>query len=310
MNSSSKPLKGKRIGLFGKGGCGKSTVTILLAKALRVLGYDVCILDADSTNVGMHLALGINHAPTPLLNYFGGMVFSGGDVTCPVDDPTPLVEGKITLNDLPKSYVALSREGITFLSAGKIGDKGPGAGCDGPISKIARDFCINGDKSDCVMLVDFKAGFEDSARGSITRLDCAVVVVDPTTAAVQMAVNMCDMVARINAGELPATAHLESPELVAMANDLFLHAKIRDVYVVLNRIQDEGMEAYLHSVLEEEGIAPIGIIHEQTSISQSWMLGAPLEALTAQQEMLEIVARLEVAAGAYSVRPESTLETP
>ena len=306
MKSSNKPLKGKRIGLFGKGGCGKSMITILLAKALRVLGYDVCILDADSTNIGMHWALGISHAPTPLLDYFGGMVFSGGDVTCQVDDPTPLANGEISLNDLPKSYVALSREGIIFLSAGKIGDKGPGAGCDGPISKIARDFRIGGDKRDCVTLVDFKAGFEDSARGAITRLDCAVVVVDPTTAAVQMAANLCDMVARINAGELPATAHLESPELVSLANDLFRHAKIRDVYVVLNRIRDEETEAYLRTALEEE--QPIGVIHEQASISRSWMLGAPLEALTAQQEMLEIVTRLEAAAGEYSVREEPSTE--
>jgi CO dehydrogenase maturation factor len=293
MYSSSKPLNGKRIGLFGKGGCGKSTITILLAKTLRQLGYDVCILDADSTNVGMHLALGISHAPSPLLEYFGGMVFSGGRVTCPVDDPTPLLQAEIALDDLPETYVASSQEGITFLSAGKIGDKGPGAGCDGPISKIARDFRIDGDERDCVTLVDFKAGFEDSARGAITRLDWAVVVVDPTTAALQMAVNMRDLVARINAGELPATAHLESPELVAMANDLFQHAKLCNVYVLLNRVRGESMEAHLRAALEEEGITPIGIIHEQASITQALMVGSPLEVPLAQQEMLEIVARME-----------------
>ncbi|MFN2125870.1 MAG: P-loop NTPase, partial [Candidatus Promineifilaceae bacterium] len=67
-------LKGQRIGIFGKGGSGKSTVTVFLAKALRKAGYEVCVLDADSSNIGLSKALGIEPPPIPLLDYFGGMV--------------------------------------------------------------------------------------------------------------------------------------------------------------------------------------------------------------------------------------------
>ena len=199
---------GKRIGLFGKGGSGKSTVTVLLAKALKKSGYEVCVLDADSTNIGLAQALGIEHAPAPLLDYFGGMVFSGGAVTCPVDDPTPLAGADITIEELPSYYYGRSPEGIRFFVAGKMGDKGPGAGCDGPIAKIARDFSPHFDGQQPVTLVDFKAGFEDSARGNIVSLDWIIVVVDPTTAAVQMAINMKEMVDQLKAGGQPATAHL------------------------------------------------------------------------------------------------------
>ena len=94
-------LKGQRIGIFGKGGSGKSTVAVLLAKALREVGYEVCVLDADSTNIGLSNALGIESPPAPLLEYFGGMVFSGGAVTCPVDDPAPLADADIDIEDLP-----------------------------------------------------------------------------------------------------------------------------------------------------------------------------------------------------------------
>jgi MinD-like ATPase involved in chromosome partitioning or flagellar assembly len=51
--SRGRPLSGLRIGVFGKGGAGKSTVAVLLARALRARGYSVLVLDADSTNVGL-----------------------------------------------------------------------------------------------------------------------------------------------------------------------------------------------------------------------------------------------------------------
>src|SRR3972149_3581220 len=80
--TSHKPLSGLRIGVFGKGGAGKSTVTVLLAQALRARGHPVLVVDADSTNVGLAGALGIQREPEPLLQYFGGAVFSGGRGTC------------------------------------------------------------------------------------------------------------------------------------------------------------------------------------------------------------------------------------
>ena len=53
MEGSRKALGGKRIGLFGRGGAEKSTVVVLFAKVLRGYGYEVCVLDADSTNLGL-----------------------------------------------------------------------------------------------------------------------------------------------------------------------------------------------------------------------------------------------------------------
>ena len=300
MAENTKALTGKRIGVFGKGGSGKSTAVVLLAKALGDRGYPVCVLDADSTNVGLHQALGLDESPESLMNYFGGTVFGGGTVTCPVDDPTPLAGAEISLDRLPGRYYVQTQGGVVFLTAGKIGDQGPGAGCDGPISKIARDFRIVAEGERPVTLVDFKAGFEDSARGVITSLDWAIVIVDPTSASIQMAANMRDMVDQIRAGMLPATAHLESPDLVAIANRVFKEARIKGVFFVLSQVDDEATKGYLREKLEEKGIRPIGIIHRDPSICLSWLKGLPLDVTETKGDLERIAGELEAAEEAYS----------
>jgi len=297
MAMKMKALAGKRIGIFGKGGSGKSTAVILLARALRDAGYSVCLLDADSTNIGLPQALGLEKSPVSLIDYFGGMVFAGGLVSCPVDDPTPLAGAEISLDSLTDEYYG-HHDGIFLFVAGKIGDQGPGAGCDGPIAKIARDFRVQSDSDPIVTLVDFKAGFEDSARGVITSLDWAIVVVDPTNPAVELAVYMKRMVDRIKAGELPATKHLKSPELVELANRTFREAKIKDALFVLSKIPNRRTEKYLRKRLAERGLKPSGIIHEDPAIAVSWLRGTPLEVRKRKEDVERIIAQLEVAASA------------
>jgi CO dehydrogenase nickel-insertion accessory protein CooC1 len=299
-------LVGKRIGVFGKGGAGKSTVVVLLARALRDRGYEVCVLDADSTNVGLHQALGLDRAPVPLMEYFGGTVFSGGAVTCPVDDPAPLSGASISLDGLPEEYRAQSPEGVSLLAAGKIGGQGPGAGCDGPVSKIARDLRIGGNGQRLVTLIDFKAGLEDSARGVVVSLDWVVVVVDPTNAGLQMAVDMRDMVNQIQSGALPATHHLAEPRLVEMAERLYRETRIGGVLFVLNKVGDEETQSYLRRRLEENGIDPIGTVHRDASIAMAWLTGTSLEGTDAETEALLIAEKLEAAeeARAYITSPQ------
>ncbi|MCK4801257.1 MAG: P-loop NTPase, partial [Anaerolineales bacterium] len=249
-----KSLPGSRIGVLGKGGAGKSTLVAILAQALHRRGYDVCVIDADSTNFGLPQSLGMDSPPKTLLDLYGGMVFSGGVVTCPVDDPTPLADPEITMDELSRQYYAQNDAGIILMTAGKIGNHGPGAGCDGPIAKIARDLIVHNGNGELFTLIDFKAGFEDSARGVLTNLDWAIVVIDPTIASVEIASDMRAMIDQIKADVLPATAHLESPELVAVANKLYTDAKIKDVFFVMNKIPDKETEKYLREKLAQKDI--------------------------------------------------------
>jgi CO dehydrogenase maturation factor len=298
MTKINPNLAGKRIGIFGKGGSGKSTFVVLLAKVLRKRGYEVCVLDADSTNLGLPQALGITDPPRTLLEYFGGMVFSGGNVTCPVDDPTILEDAEISISKLPKEYYARNEDGILLLSAGKIGTQGPGAGCDGPIAKIARDVVIVTDDQP-ITLIDFKAGFEDSARGVMTNLDWGIVVVDPTIASVEIAANLREMVVLIQQDTLPATMHLESPEMVALANRIFTDASIEAVFVVLNKIPTLEVERYLRDKLADHCLEPIGVIFEDKLIPLRWLKGQPVDAESALRDMQIVVQKLEEFADGY-----------
>jgi CO dehydrogenase maturation factor len=293
INRTEMLLKGKRIGVFGKGGAGKSTITVLLARALREREYSVCVMDADSTNMGLSQAFDIPRTPRSLIDHFGGMVFSGGRVTCPVDDPIPLAGAEIELESLQSEYYAKSPDGIVLFVAGKIGDQGPGAGCDGPVAKVARDFRIYVQGEAPVTLVDFKAGFEDTARGVLTGLDSAIIVVDPTVASVELAANMKRMVEQIRADVLPATAHLEDPVLIAWANRFFVEASIENVWYVLNRIQNAEEEGYLRQRLAEKGIEPISVIYQSPSISLSWLKGMSIRSDDAQNQIRGLLDKLE-----------------
>lgn len=291
------PLDGMRIGIFGKGGAGKSTATVLLARALRRSGYQVCVLDADSTNVGLHRALGVTQAPLPLLDYFGGMVFSGGAVTCPVDDPTPLPGANVVLEALPEAYRAEAEPGLSLLIAGKMVDLGAGAGCDGPISKIVRDLTLHTAAGPLVVLADFKAGFEDSARGIGTGLDWAVVVVDPTLASLELASGMRTMADRMRDGVVPATRHLQRDDLIAVAHQNFAQARLRDAIFLLNQVPDEEAESYLRERLEERGIQALGAIRRDPAIARAWLEGEPLGAPRADRVADRVVRMLERTVG-------------
>jgi CO dehydrogenase maturation factor len=302
VDADAFPLAGKRIGILGKGGAGKSTVTVLLARELARRGYKVCLLDADSTNVGLHRALGSEEAPAPLIEYFGGMVFSGGLVTCPVDDPTPLPAAQISLEDLPSPYLTTPMNGICLLSGGKLGDMGPGGGCDGPIAKIARDLVVSSLDGEMVMLVDLKAGMEDSARGVLTNLDLAIVVVDPTVASVRIAADLREMVRQIRDGVPPATRHLEDPALARLAIRLFREARVKDVLAILNRVPDTNTEVRLAGkVFEAAGLKPIGTLREDPTIGFAWLEGSRVLSHENQGRVRTIVDRIEDACSAETL---------
>lgn len=299
MNPGNKPLAGQRIGLFGRGGSGKSTCTVFLARALAEAGYAVCVLDADSTNEGLPQALGADRPPKSLLDWLGGTVFSGGAVTCPVDDPAQLAGAHVNLHQLPREFVGQMPDGSLVFAAGKMGPLGPGAGCDGPMTKIARDFALETEGLQPVMLLDFKAGVEDASRGVVTSLDWVVVVIDPSYAGVQAAVTLQGMLQEMHDGHPPATRHLHAPKLVRLTEEAYRTARTKGAVYVLNKVSDPETEYLLWQQLLPAGLHAVASIPDDPQVRQAWLEGSRLESAAAQAEAAKVVRALEEERGSF-----------
>jgi CO dehydrogenase nickel-insertion accessory protein CooC1 len=69
--------------------------------------------------------------------------------------------------------------------------------------------------------------------------------------------------------------------------------------VVLNKIKDKETESYITTKLAEQGIKPIGIIHEDPSIAMSWLKGISLNSAKTRGDTERIIEKLEAVEKAY-----------
>lgn len=292
MEGTEAVLDGKRICFVGRGGAGKSTCLVLMAELLSAGGHDVCVLDADSTNLGLHTVLGMSRAPEPMIGYYGGMIFQGGAVGCLVDDPSLLTDPEIDLDRLPASYQVTNDRGITLLQTGKLADFGVGAGCDGPMIKVARDIRIHRGNRPTVLLVDFKAGLEDTSRGALIGMDAIVVVCDPSAAAIQSALTLQRLFTAKQEGDQPATGHLETPGMADLMVRLYSQWHPRPFYLILNKVSDEATRAYIQTQLEAAGLDLTAVVPQSNFILEAWLREKGLGASIAEY-LRPLMNRLE-----------------
>ncbi|MFN2198237.1 MAG: adenylyl-sulfate kinase [Anaerolineales bacterium] len=267
---SSKPLRGKRILVCGKGGSGKSTLVAVMAAILQRKAYEVMVLDGDASNpeglVRLLFGLGVEGEPKPLIEYFGGI----NVVTCPVDDPSPLTrindsrpipENRIKFSQEITSEYYLRKGNTTLLQAGKIASYGQG--CDGPVEKVVRDFMVEGD---AVNLIDMKAGIEHFGRKIPDRMDVILGVLDYT---------------------------LESVSIAKRMAGFCQEAGISDFWLILNKIGSEEVKSMLMDKLMNLRDKVIGSISYDQELIKAGLSGDALGECKALIEVERIVERLE-----------------
>ena len=255
----------QKIAICGKGGCGKSVTTRLLADGLSVRGYRVLVVDADESNTGLPRMLGFDKAPKSLLDFFGGKEKVESELSQLIsagaqEESIQLLKTGISTKTLPPEYM-VERNGIRLVEVGKILMSLEGCGC--PMGIVSRSFLnILQLEPDEVALVDLEAGVEHFGRGVETGVDSVLVIVDPSIDSVQLADRISDMSEQI---------------------------QIADVWVVLNKIPSQNVADRLIDKLSESGVKVIGTIPQNDEIFESCLDGRPIQGRVAAKEVDKIL---------------------
>ena len=183
-----------RILICGKGGCGKSTLSVMLARAFDEKGYRVILVDADESNFGIPHLIGVE-PPMDLMESFGGKKAFKQKLNAPFPaDGEGVFVKQQPLDALPPECVSRSN-GIRVVSIGKIHHFGEGCAC--PMGMLSKRFLSSlATEPDEVVLVDTEAGVEHFGRGVIAEGDVILVVVDPTAESLKLAGKIRDMAER------------------------------------------------------------------------------------------------------------------
>ncbi len=254
-----------KVMICGRGGSGKSTLVALLAKELGEK-EKVLVMDADESNLGLGIMLGLEPPAKTLLDYLGGkpaireklmaMLKSEGS------EQVSLFTEKLAVDNLPPECVH-SGGAVAWLRVGKIEHCMEGCACS--MGAVARAFLKELAIAEHQwVLIDTEAGVEHFGRGVLEGVDTVLMVVDPSFEAVLLAE--------------------KAKKMAREARKLFL--------VVLNKV-DEKTEPVLREHLMARGIEVAGVLPYSPAITQANLVGNPLEAGALQEQVKKIVARLE-----------------
>ncbi len=187
-----------KITVCGKGGCGKSTVTTLLAKELARMGKKVLVVDSDESNFGLHRQLGVE-LPRDFTEYFGGkdkafktMMTSG------ILDSMKLsafakkfFSEDFTMADIPEEYYS-EKGGVKLMSSGKIHKANDGCACT--MNSILEQFVAHLTLAeDEIALLDMEAGVEHFGRGTDNSVDGILMIVDPSFESLRLSAKIADL---------------------------------------------------------------------------------------------------------------------
>jgi len=173
----------RKLGVVGKGGVGKTTVSALLARGYADRGRTVVAIDTDS-NPNLGLSLGLSLAETEAVPVLprATVVGSGGGVAA---------------EDLLATHGRPTPAGPTLLSAIKVAEAGAGCTCSGhaTVRSLLGDALADVD----LALVDMEAGLEHLSRsgGTLAHADLLLVVCEPTRKSVLTAARTAALAAEL-----------------------------------------------------------------------------------------------------------------
>lgn len=245
--------------LCGKGGCGKSTTTVLLAKELARNGKRVLVVDSDESNFGLHMQLGMP-LPRDFIEAVGGREVITGKLMAAMESQQmpQFFDAPWTISDIPAGYYE-EKDGVTLIAAGKIDEAGEGCACamGNVVAALLANLQLT--ENDYV-LVDMEAGVEHFGRGVDNFADGILMVADTSFESLRLSQKILDMGQSIR----------------------------KPVWFVLNKVTDESKQIMQESIADPNKVA--GILFADSALAAAGLKGDELT--EARSDVEELAAFL------------------
>jgi CO dehydrogenase maturation factor len=225
--------KGLRIAISGKGGVGKTTLTVLLAKLFTDEGNSVIVIDADSSP-NLSAALGIPPAQaegiTPL-SHMSDLIEERTGVR-PGESYGQMFKINPQVDDLVEKFGIETEHKIKLLVLGTINAAGTGCFCpeNALIKRLMRHMVL---KRDEVLIMDMEAGVEHLGRGTTQNIDVLITVVEPGLRSVTIAKNIKNLAEELD---------------------------VKNIFGVINKVTTDTDIGVVKDQLEARGIPLLGHI--------------------------------------------------
>jgi len=248
------------IAVAGKGGTGKTTFVALLIKYIRSrnLGYIIAVDGDPSSNLNMALGMELEETVGHIREAMSEEVQSGRyDVSIP---KAHFLEYRIN-----ESLVEGDR--IDLIAMGQ--PEGPGCYC--AANNILRDVIDRLKDEYDYVIIDNEAGMEHISRQTTRRVDKLFVVSDLTMRGLAAAERIARLVTELG-------------------------TRVRDTYLVINRVRNDIPPAVLDRVAEL-GIGLLGTLPEDNTITEFDMLGRPIFEIGEDAPVYKALMQLALSAG-------------
>lgn len=210
------------ISVVGKGGTGKTTIAVLILKALiEETNKTVLFVDADpSTNVPVVLNMPIKKTVGEVVEEFRKTILDSKEFGI---DKSRIIEKWIM-------EVLVESPRFDLLAMGR----GEGEGCYCYVNSVLTSVLDRLASNYDVVIMDMEAGLEHISRRTNKDVDIMFVITDPSRMSLETAKRIKDLI----------------PEV---------HVEVRRLYIIGNRIPPEEFDNYANRV-GEFGLQLIGIV--------------------------------------------------